>query len=122
MAQVAADSASSHAVLAASLPAMTSYLQEQRAGVQSLAVTAQLAGHAGQNAGQSSGQGTPHQNTSGGSGQQSPVVESRMSGTSAVGAVAGIGATAVSGVFAAETSVGQIPAYLQGGHQVSLHA
>ena len=122
MAQVTADSASSHAVLAASLPAMTSYLQEQRAGVQSLAVTAQLAGHAGQNAGQSSGQGTPHQNTSGGSGQQPPAAESRMSGTSAVGAVAGVGVTAGSGVFAAETSVGQIPAYLQGGHQVSLHA
>ncbi len=122
MAQVAADSASSHAVLAASLPAMTSYLQEQRAGVQSLAVTAQLAGHAGQNAGQSSGQGTPHADTSGGSGQQSPAAGSGLSGTSALGAVAGIGATAGSGVFAAGSSVGSIPAYLQGGHQVSLHA
>ncbi len=122
MAQVAADSASSHAVLAASLPAMTSYLQEQRAGVQSLAVATQLAGHAGQNAGQSSGQGTPHADTSGGSGQQPPAAESRMSGTSTVGAVAGIGATAVSGVFAAGSSVGQISSYLQGGHQVSLHA
>lgn len=118
MAQVAADSASSHAVLAAALPAMTSYLQEQRAGVQSLAVAAQLAGHAGQ----SPGQGTPHQNTAGGGGQQPPATESGLSGTSALGAVAGVGAAAVSGVFAAGSSVGHISSYLQRGHQVSLHA
>lgn len=43
-AQISAGSAATHAELTASLPAMTAYLHEQRVGIQTLAVTAQLSG------------------------------------------------------------------------------
>lgn len=78
-AQVMANSTDSHAVLAASLPAMVGFLQDQRAGVQHLAVANSLSGNAGQ-----SGQGSFNQNASNQGSQQQSGAEA---GTSAVGSV-----------------------------------
>jgi hypothetical protein len=79
-AQVTANSADSHAVLAASMPAMMGFLHDQRAGVQNLAVANSLAGNSG-----NAGQGAMQQNTSGGNSQQ------QQGGTESIAAIGAAG-------------------------------
>ena len=88
-ASITPDSSASHAVLAASMPAMTSFLQEQRAGVQSLALSNPWAGNTGQGAqnqnAQHFSQGNNGQaNDNGGQGQSQPTWVSSPAGIGAV--------------------------------------
>ena len=77
-AQVTANSTDSHAVLAASMPAMVGFLHDQHAGVQHLTVANSLAGNAG-----NAEQGSYQQNSSNGGSQQ-------QSGADSISKVAGV--------------------------------
>ncbi|HUZ03929.1 MAG TPA: hypothetical protein VMU62_01130, partial [Acidobacteriaceae bacterium] len=84
---VTPDSSASHAVLAASMPAMTSFLQEQRAGVQSLALSNPWAGNTGQGNGQNAGQNSGQSGQTHSNGGQGHPQSSGITGAAGIGAV-----------------------------------